>query len=155
MGPADRRLPDLVDDVQSAVAAGLPAILQLTAALASHGTPTHFHLHDGHPVIRGLSDHFGFQNRLPIPFLHHGSRALDPLFGISGLAAILAATQAFQPGQVSLTLEIHQVDARLPLTDAAGLFEHWRDFTNAERMNAWLAVLTEHAVLVRALGANR
>ena len=78
-------------------------------------------------------------------------RSLDPLYGVAGLAAILAATQAFEPDRVSLTLEIHQVDARLPLGDAAGLFAHWRDLTNAERMNAWLAVLTQHSVLVSAL----
>lgn len=149
--PADPGLPDLVDDVQSAVAAGLPAVLDLVAALIEQGTPAHFHLHDGHPLIRGLSDHFGFQNRLAIPFIYHGVRSLAPLYGITGLTAILAATQGFEPEQVSLTLEIHQVDARLPLADAAALFSHWRDLTNAERMNAWLAVLTEHAVLVAAL----
>jgi hypothetical protein len=31
------------------------------------------------------------------------------------------------------------------------LFAHWRDLTNAEWMNAWLAVLTQHSVLVSAL----
>lgn len=149
--PTDPGLPELVDDVQAAVAAALPAVLELTAALAERGLPTHYHLHDGHPLIPGLSDHFGFQNRLPIPFLHRGLRSLDPFYGVSGLAAILRAMQAFAPGQVSLTLEIHQVDARLPLADAAGLFGDWRDLTNAERMNALLAVLTEHAVLVTAL----
>jgi hypothetical protein len=148
--PTDPGLPAVADDVQAAVATGLPAVLELTAALAGQGTPTHYHLHDGHPMIRGLSDHFGFQHRLPIPFMHRGVRSLDPLYGVTGLAAILAATRAFEPGQVSLTLEIHQVEARLPLADAAGLFGHWRDLTNAERMNAWLAVLTEHAVLVSA-----
>ena len=149
--PTDPRLPDLVDDVQSAVAAGLPAVLTLTAALVEQGTPTHYHLHDGHPLIPHLSDHFGFQNRLAIPFTYRGQRSLDPLYGVAGLAAILEATRAFEPDVVSLTLEIHQVEARLPLGDAAGLFAHWRDLTNAERMNAWLAVLTQHSVLVNAL----
>ena len=106
---------------------------------------------DGHPLVPRLSDHFGFQNRLAIPFSYHGLRSLDPLYGVAGLAAALAATQTFEPERVSLTLEIHQVDARLPLGDAAGLFAHWRDLTNAERMNAWLAVLTQHSVLVSAL----
>ncbi|HZC73235.1 MAG TPA: hypothetical protein VE442_21250 [Jatrophihabitans sp.] len=152
LSPDDRRLPELVDDVESAVAAALPAVLHLTGDLAERGTPTHFHLHDGHPLIRGLSDHFGFQRRLPIPFVHQGLRSLRPLYGVSGLAAILAATQAFAAGQVSLSLEIHQVYGRVPLTDdAAGLFAHWRDLANAERMNALLAVLTEHAVLIAAL----
>lgn len=149
--PTDPRLPEVVDDVQQAVAAALPAVLQLTAALAEQGLPTHYHLHDGHPLIPGLSDHYGFQNRLPIPFLHCGMRSLDPLYGVSGLAAILTAMGGFAPGQASLTLEIHQVNARLPLGDAEGLFGHWRDLTNAERMNALLAVLNEHAALVAAL----
>jgi hypothetical protein len=35
-----------------------------------------------------------------------------------------------------------------PLADAAGLFRRWRDLTNAERMNHWLAVLAENALLV-------
>jgi hypothetical protein len=149
--PADPRLPDLADAVQTAVRAGLPAVLALSTSLARQGTATHYHLHDGHPLIPGLSDHFSFLNRLAIPFVHRGLPSIAPLYGVSGLAAILAATQEFAPDQVSLTLEIHQVEARLPLTDGADLFGHWRDLTNAERMNAWLAVLTEHAVLVEAL----
>jgi len=55
-------------------------------------------------------------------------------------------------GVTSFTLEIHQVDGRLPLRDAAVLFRHWRDVTNAERTDAWLAVLAEHGELVAALG---
>ena len=51
---------------------------------------------------------------------------------------------------MSFSLEIHQGDGRLPLGDAAPLFRHWRDTTNAERMNAWLDVLAENAALVRA-----
>lgn len=151
LAPDHPLLPGVVDDVQAAVATALPAVVKLTGALVERGLPVHYHLHDGHPLIHGLSDHFGFQSRLPIPFSHRGVRSLDQLYGVTGLAAILAATQAFEPGQVSLTLEIHQVVGRLPLAEAAGLFAHWRDLTNAERMNAWLAVLTEHAVLVDAL----
>lgn len=151
MGVDDPGLPELADDVQAAVAAGLPAVLELSAALAEQGTLTHYHLHDGHPLIHGLPDHFSFQNRLPLPFVHEGKRSLENLYGVRGLAAILAAIRAFEPEKISLTLEIHQVEARLPLADAAGLFEHWRDLRNAERMNAWLAVLTEHAVLIAAL----
>jgi hypothetical protein len=36
----------------------------------------------------------------------------------------------------------------LPLADAARLFAHWRDATNAERMNYWLSVLGDNATLV-------
>jgi hypothetical protein len=49
---------------------------------------------------------------------------------------------------VSFTLEIHQVEGRLPLADASRLFAHWRDITNAERMNYWLSVLADNAMLV-------
>jgi hypothetical protein len=49
---------------------------------------------------------------------------------------------------VSFTLEIHQVEGRLPLADASGLFRHWQDLTNAERMNYWLSVLAENAMLI-------
>ena len=36
----------------------------------------------------------------------------------------------------------------LPLADAASLFPNWRDTTNAERMNYWLNVLAENAMLI-------
>jgi hypothetical protein len=50
--------------------------------------------------------------------------------------------------EASLTLEIHPAEGRRPLGDASSLFGHWRDRTNAERMNHWLAVLAENALLV-------
>jgi hypothetical protein len=154
--PDDPRLPDLVGDVQAAVAAGLTAVLELTTALADQGRAAHYHLHDGHPLVRGLADHRGFLTRLPVPFEHRGRRSLDPLYGPSGLAAIVrTATAAYGPERVSFTLEIHQADGRLPVGDAAALFRHWRDLTNAERMNAWLETLAENAALVRgALGSG-
>ena len=71
------------------------------------------------------------------------------MYGPGGLAAIVsAATGACRPEAVSFTLEIHQVEGRLPLADAARLFGRWRDLTNAERMNYWLSVLSENALLV-------
>jgi hypothetical protein len=149
LSPEDPRLPDLAADVQRAVGSALPAVLELTRALGRAGKPLHFHLHDGHPLIRGLADHFSFLTRVPVPFDHEGRRSLGPLYGPRGLAAIVqAAVEACGAEWVSLTLEIHQAEGRLPLGDAAGLFRHWRDLTNAERMNYWLAVLAENAVLV-------
>jgi hypothetical protein len=146
----DPRLPALAADVQAAVASGLAAVLELTRTLAGQGRPVHYHLHDGHPLVPGLADHFGFLTRLPVPFEHGGRRSLDPLFGPAGLAAIVrTATGALGPGLVSFTLEIHQGEGRLPLGDAAPLFRRWRDTTNAERMNAWLEVLAQNATLVR------
>ena len=146
--PGDPRLPGLAEGVQAAVAAALPAVLDLTRSLGKLGKRFHLHLHDGHPLIPGLSDHFSFLTRVPVPFPFQGRRSLDPLYGPAGLAAIVqAAAQAGGDG-ASLTLEIHQAEGRRPLGDAAGLFGHWRDLTNAERMNHWLLVLSENASLV-------
>jgi len=149
LNPGDARLPQLADDVQAAVASALPAVLELTRSLGRVGKPFHVHLHDGHPLIPGLSDHFSFLTQVPVPFDHHGRRSLDPLYGPAGLAAIVRATVDAGGRGASLTLEIHQAEGRRPLGDAAGLFGHWRDRTNAERMNHWLAVLAENALLVR------
>jgi hypothetical protein len=147
--PGDPRLPELAADVQAAAASALPAVLGLIGSLGRVGKPFHVHLHDGHPLVPGLSDHFSFLIRVPVPFEHHGRRSLDPLYGPAGLAAIVQAA-ARAGARASLTLEIHQVEGRRPLADAAGLFGHWRDLTNAERMNHWLAVLEENAALVTA-----
>ncbi len=155
MQPDDARLPELAADVQAAVASALPALLGLTRSLGRLGKRFHLHLHDGHPLIPGLSDHVSFLTRVPVPFRYRGRRSLDPLYGPAGLAAIVqAAAQAGGDG-ASLTLEIHQVEGRRPLGDATGLFGHWRDLTNAERMNHWLLVLAENAELVTcALGGR-
>jgi hypothetical protein len=148
--PDDPRLPELAADVQAAVASALPAVLFLIRSLGKVGKPFHLHLHDGHPLIPGLSDHVSFLTRVPVPFEHHGRRSLDPLYGPAGLSAIVQAAAGNGGAPASLTLEIHQVEGRRPLADAAGLFRRWRDLTNAERMNHWLAVLGEHAALVTA-----
>jgi hypothetical protein len=148
--PGDARLPDVVQDVQAAVSGGLPAVLELTTAVSRHGKPVHFHLHDGHPVVQGLADHFGFTTRVPVPFWHAGRRSLTPLYGPAGLGSIVRTARAATGGECSFTLEIHQVEARLPVGDAADLFSRWADTTNAERTNAWLAVLASDADLVRA-----
>lgn len=141
--PQDERLPELVADVQSAVGTALPAVLAVTDALGQIGKPLHFHLHDGHPLIPGLPDHFSFLTQIPIPFAHDGRSSLPSMYGPAGLAEIISAA----PANASLTLEIHQAEGRLPLGDAAALFTHWRDRTNAERMNYWLAVLAQNAML--------
>jgi hypothetical protein len=145
--PGDRRLPGLAADVQAAVAAALPAVLDLTRSLGRLGKRFHLHLHDGHPLIPGLSDHVSFLTRVPVPFEFQGRRSLDPLYGPAGLAAIVRAAAEAGGDGASLTLEIHQAEGRRPLADAAGLFGHWRDLTNAERMNHWLLVLSENAAL--------
>jgi hypothetical protein len=149
LSAADSRMPDLVADVQDAVGSALPAVLDLIRSLGRLGKHLHFHLHDGHPLIPGLSDHFSFLTRLPVPFSYQGRRSLSTMYGPGGLAAIVsAATEACPPQGASFTLEIHQAEGRLPLADAASLFSHWRDTTNAERMNYWLSVLSGNAMLI-------
>jgi hypothetical protein len=149
LSPQDSRLPDLAADIQDAVGSATRDVLDLIHPVGALGKHVHFHLHDGHPLIRGLSDHFTFLTRLPVPFRYEGRRSLSMMYGPGGLASIVsAAIQACGPGGMSFTLEIHQVEGRLPLGDASRLFSRWRDTTNAERMNYWLSVLSENALLV-------
>jgi hypothetical protein len=71
------------------------------------------------------------------------------MYGPAGLASVVsAAAGACRPQAVSFTLEIHQVEGRSPLADGARLFHHWQDTTNAERLNYWLSVLGENAILI-------
>jgi hypothetical protein len=91
----------------------------------------------------------------PVSFSAHrpgleltGLRPGDPR--LPELAAIVQAAARDGGAPASLTLEIHLVEGRRPLADGASLFRQWRDLTNAERMNHWLAVLGEHAALVTA-----
>ena len=149
LSPGDARLPDLVADVQAAVAEAAADLLDVIRSIGRLGKHLHFHLHDGHPLIPGLADHFSFLVRLPIPFSYQGRESLTMMYGPGGLASIAsAAIGACRPQAVSFTLEIHQVEGRLPLADAASLFPHWTDTTNAERMNYWLSVLSDNAMLV-------
>ena len=146
---ADHRLPDLVADIQDAVAAAQPHVLDVIHSLGRLGKHVHFHLHDGHPLVPGLRDHFSFLTRLPIPFSYQGRQSLNMMYGPAGLASIVrTAVDACPPPRVSFTAEVHQVEGRLPLSDAARLFAHWQDITNAERMNYWLSVLSENALLM-------
>jgi hypothetical protein len=149
LGLADHRLPDLVADIQDAVATALPHVLDVTRSVGRLGKHVHFHLHDGHPLVPGLRDHFSFLTRLPIPLSYQGRRSLNMMYGPGGLASIVStAIDACSPQGVSFTLEVHQAEGRLPLSDAARLFAHWQDTTNAERMNYWLSVLSENAMLM-------
>jgi hypothetical protein len=153
--PSDPRLPDLAPDVQDAGEKAVGDVLDVTRQIGQLGKRLHFHLHDAHPLIPGLADHFSFLLRLPIPFTYQGRRSLSMMYGPHGLAAVLtAAIEASALQQVSFTLEIHQVEGRLPLTDASPLFSHWTDLTNAERMNYWLSVLSENALLASQTIAN-
>jgi sugar phosphate isomerase/epimerase len=149
LGATDARLPGLVADVQDAVGAAVGDVCEVIRSVGRLGKPVHFHLHDGHPLVPGLADHFSFLTRLPIPFSYQGRRSLSTLYGPGGLADIMStAIRACRPRGVSFTIEVHQAEGRLPLGDAAPLFSHWKDTTNAERMNYWLNVLSENAMLI-------
>ncbi len=155
LAPDDRRIPDVVAEVQAAVRSSLPVVLTLIEALSRFAKPLHFHLHDGHPLSKlsryGVSDHLSFLSQIPIPFEFEHKWSLDPMYGPAGLFRIISkAMELTGPAAVSFTLEIHPTEGRLPLRDAACLFEHWRDQTNAERMNYWLSVLHENHLLVLA-----
>jgi hypothetical protein len=157
LSPQDGRLADLAGDVQQAVDGAVQDVLDVIRSVGSIGKHVHLHVHDGHPLIRGLPDHFTFLRRLPVPFSYQGRRSLSMMYGPGGLASVVsAAMMACRPEAVSFTLEIHQVEGRLPLADAAPLFTRWRDLTNAERMNYWLSVLGENALLVsQSLAGSR
>ena len=149
LSPSDERLPGLVSDVQEAVMSAVHDVQDMTRAIGRLGKHLHFHLHDGHPLVGGLADHFTFLMRLPVPFSYEGRQSLPMMYGPAGLTAMVAAaTDACGLDRVSFTLEIHQVEGRLPLGDAEGLFRHWQDTTNGERMNHWLSVLAQNAMLV-------
>lgn len=154
--PSDSDLPGRIEDVQEAVGSALEEVVRLVRRLGSTGKPLHFHLHDGHPLSTsspfGVSDHMSFLTEIPIPFAYRGKRAVDLMFGPSGLEAIIAeAMQWLEPEDLSLSLEIHPTEGRIPLAGAAHLFEHWGDKGNAERMNYWLSVLVQNHLLVSAL----
>ncbi len=156
LSPRDPRLPEVVDEVQAATRTALPAVLRLTETIGAIGKPVHFHLHDGHPLVPGLSDHFSFLTRVPVPFSVAGRYALPSMFGPAGLADVLrSAVGACPPRSASFTLEIHQVEGRLPLADATDLFANWRDLTNAERMNYWLTVLADNHLLATTVLDDR
>lgn len=151
--PGHPELPALVADVQRATATALPAVSQLIQRIGKIGKPVHIHLHDGHPASTfspfGVSDHLSFLTEIPLPFEHCGRRALPLMFGPGGLRLMIGtALKSLGRSRCSFTLEIHPPEGSRPLTDAASLFNHWRDRTNAERMNHWLAVLRENQELV-------
>ena len=140
-------LLEAMPEVEAAVQSALPAVLELIGVLASFGKALHFHLHDGHPLSTlspfGVSDHLSFLTEIPLPFEYHGRRFAPPMFGPNGLRRIVAqARECLAPARLSFTFELHPTFERLPLGDAAPLFAHWADKTNAEMMNHWLWTLS-------------
>jgi hypothetical protein len=154
------RLPRLLPEIETAVRTALPTVLGLIEALGALGKPLHFHLHDGHPLSTaspyGVADHLSFLERLPLAFDYQGRPALDLMFGPDGLGQIVAgALKLLGPHRLSFTLEIHPPAGRRPLLEAASLFTHWRDLTNAEVMNHWLSILAENHELLRYFVGQR
>jgi len=153
------QIQEALPEVESAMASALPAVLGLVQKLGPGGKPVHFHLHDGHPLSTfspfGVSDHLSFLTSIPLGFEHLGRRQARLMYGPGGLFEIIAqAIQAIGGERLSCTLEIHPPAERLPLGDAEQFFHHWRDKTNAEKMNAWLSVLGEnHRLLQLAITA--
>jgi hypothetical protein len=150
-------LPQLMPDLEAAIRSGVAVVLKLIDLLAALGKPIHFHLHDGHPLSTfspfGVSDHLSFFAEIPLKFDYLGRRSVPTMFGPAGLDAVVKhATQAIETDDLSLTLEIHPTGESLPLGDAAGLFSHWTNKTNAERTNHWLSVLAgNHELLVKTI----
>jgi hypothetical protein len=151
------RIPEVISDVETAVGSALPTALDLIEAIGRIGKPVHFHLHDGHPLSTfspyGVSDHLSFLMEMPLHFDFRGRRSVPLMFGRAGMNQIVKkAVQRIGRERTSFTLEIHPLSGHLSLGDAAPLFNHWVDKTNAERMNLWLAVLREnHVALLEAL----
>ena len=146
------RAPELIYDVRKAIRSALDVVLDMIRSIGSLGKPLHFHLHDGHPLTPGLADHFSFLNRLPIPFAWEGRYSLELMYGLPDLTQVLATIARNCPfDRTSITLEIHQSEGRLPVGNAAALFAHWEDLTNAERMNYWLSVLTDNYTIVTTI----
>lgn len=154
LSPQHPQLPEVIEDVQTAVRSAVKAVIYVTGVLGKTKRPVHFHLHDGHPLSTlspfGVSDHLSFSQKIDIPFPYKGSKHLDPMFGPKGLTWIIEeAMRQLGPKRVSFTLEIHPTDERLPIKKHARLFTHWKDKTNAEKMNHWLSVLLENQQLVK------
>ncbi|HTP14332.1 MAG TPA: hypothetical protein VLW44_08495 [Streptosporangiaceae bacterium] len=144
--------PGLVADVQAAARSAREVVTEMIESVGAVGKPVHFHLHDGHPLIPGLADHFSFLTRLPVPFTWQGRSSLEPMYGLCGLRQVLAAiVRHCAAGGSSATLEVHQSEGRLPLGNAAGLFGHWQDLTDAERMNYWLSVLADNHLIATTM----
>ena len=153
--PWEPSLPSLLDDVQEAVARGREVAIELTGEIASMGKGMHLHLHDGHPLSTaseyGVSDHMPFAETVALPFEYEGAWGVETMFGPGGLVRIVRKALSGGYEGVSFTLEIHPSEGRRPLGDAEGLFGHWSDRTNAERMNYWLGVLQGSARLVQGV----
>ena len=149
--------PDLsvhVYEIQEVCQKAVPVVLSAIEGIGAIGKPLHFHLHDSHPSSTfsefGVSDHLSFLQEIPIPFAYRGAHTLPTIFGPLGLLRVVSAALRTPAAQVlSFTLEIHPPAGRSELREYGHLFKHWRDLTNAERMNHWIDVLLQNHRLLR------
>lgn len=156
LAPYDPRLPELLPDLRASMDAALPRVVEMIEELGSWGVKVHYHLHDGHPLWHyspfGVSDHLSFLHNVTLPFGADGS-ATDsaPLYGPRGLNAIVeAAVTHAVSDELTMTLEIHALPGQQPLERQDGeIFAHWRDLTNARRMNYWMSIIARNRELVR------
>jgi hypothetical protein len=149
-------LPDRMDGIQAAVADALPSVVGLIRRLGLLGKPLHFHCHDGHPLSRlsryGVSDHLSFVQEIRLPFVYRGRQLVGGMFGLAGLRALMqAALEGPAAEQYSFMIEVHAQEGRAPLGPYSSFFAHWRDRSNAERMNYWLDMLLLNASLLRSM----
>lgn len=154
--PNDPRLPDVIEDMEDSISSALPAVLEVIRELGNLKKHVHFHMHDAHPLSTfspfGVSDHLSFLEEISIPFEYRGRSSLPLMYGPSGLSEIVNASLiALSPERISFSLEIHPTEGRSSLGNASFLFNHWKDRTNAEKMNCWLSVLRQnHQLLLDA-----
>jgi hypothetical protein len=158
--PDDASLHGLLGDIETSLRSAVQASASIISRLCSLGKPTHFHLHDAHPLSTsspfGVSDHLSFLEDIPLSLSHYGSRSLRPMYGPSGLSRIVEASLTLPPESLSFSLEIHPSEVREALGPWSHLFDHWVDRKNAERMNHWLSVLIKnYTVLQEILGSMR
>src|SRR5262249_22445053 len=98
----------------------------------------------------GVSDHLSFLQQIRLPFAYQGRQVVGGMYGPAGLRAIVqAALDGLPADRLSFMLEGHPQEGRSSLGPHAGLFGHWKDRTNSERMNYWLDQLLLNAMLVR------
>ncbi|MBW2730959.1 MAG: hypothetical protein JRH20_01120 [Deltaproteobacteria bacterium] len=163
LAPYDPRLPGLLPDLRDAMDTALPRVLEMIEELGGWGVQVHYHLHDGHPLWHhspyGVADHLSFLHSMTLPFgtdgtSTHTATHSGPLYGPKGLEAIVEAAVAHADAKkLTMTLEIHALPGQEPLDSEDGeIFAHWRDLTNAQRMNYWMSILVRNqGLLNRAL----
>ena len=154
LDPDGQELP--WERIANAVKQALPTVLELIERIGALGRPLHLHLHDGHPLSTlsryGVSDHLGFEQFLRGAARPDGVRLFGGMFGPNGLREIVnAARQVCSDEHLSMVIEVHPQEGCAPLGPHEHVFGHWRDHTQAERMNHWLDIILRNTYLLRSM----